>query len=815
MAPACKLILLVFCLIEAGGLQANRWGLLYDEALENFNLGNFKSAEATAGQAYQYWKNEPGSRWRWPFQLLLAESLIEDDQLDDASRLLAGHAPTAAWEARRLVGIAFINFRHKDRPAARRALDSAEAINPKNARDVAGKIELIRGTIYLQENNSAQAEGCFRRGLEFVGGSGTLVESYTLIAFGVADLRSYRNDRSVAWLQRARSMAERYGMKRSVMIADHNLGYSYQQLGDLGQAMRYLDEAVSLARGLDDHVNLLRVLATKGETEFQLGDGAKAESYLNEAIRLASPGKDDEWVSGSLDDLSSIALARGELQTAASLNRRGGEVAERLGTARLLLGSGIQAAEIAAASNDDKGAVKLFTDGLDAASKLGDPFALWSCHAGLASVYRELGRVADSGREYQAAIKIIDEQWAKLQEDDFKLSFLSNLIHFYGGYVDFLFERGDRAAAFRVAQSCRARLLAEKAHPDGAAEPALDLTALQRELRASASTLLSYWLAPTRSFVWVIDGSEINMLQLPAEAEISARVRQYANAIQRGANPIQTADAAGQWLFSTMLPAAVRTSKRGNIIIQPDGALHQLNFESLPVADGSRYWVEDATVSIAPSLTLLRESAKVSSRSLLLFGDPLSTGNNLPQLPNLEAEIAAVSKHYSDKRVFTRAEATPAAYWNAQPGKFSTMHFASHAIANRDSPLDSAIILAGPEYNQKLYARDLIGQPLTAELVTLSACETAGNRTYYGEGMMGFSWAFLSAGARNVVAGLWQVDDRATSRLMERFYDNLAAGQPPAAALRHAKLDLMASLPVYHKPFYWAAFETFTRALYH
>jgi CHAT domain-containing protein len=82
----------------------------------------------------------------------------------------------------------------------------------------------------------------------------------------------------------------------------------------------------------------------------------------------------------------------------------------------------------------------------------------------------------------------------------------------------------------------------------------------------------------------------------------------------------------------------------------------------------------------------------------------------------------------------------------AHPENYSTLHFAAHAIANRESPLDSAIVLAGPADNRKLYAREILRRPLSAELVTLSAGQSAGSRTYYGEGLAGFSWAFLSAG---------------------------------------------------------------------
>jgi CHAT domain-containing protein len=142
------------------------------------------------------------------------------------------------------------------------------------------------------------------------------------------------------------------------------------------------------------------------------------------------------------------------------------------------------------------------------------------------------------------------------------------------------------------------------------------------------------------------------------------------------------------------------------------------------------------------------------------------------------------------------------------------LHFATHAVANRESPLDSAIVLSGPPDSRKLYAREILQYPITADLVTLSACQTAGSRTYYGEGLTGFSWAFLSAGARNVVAGLWDVDDRATASLMQNFYDELSHDQSPVSALRKAKLGLLAQKSALRKPRYWAAFETFTKALY-
>ena len=113
---------------------------------------------------------------------------------------------------------------------------------------------------------------------------------------------------------------------------------------------------------------------------------------------------------------------------------------------------------------------------------------------------------------------------------------------------------------------------------------------------------------------------------------------------------------------------------------------------------------------------------------------------------------------------------------SARPEQFSLVHFTAHATANRQSPLDSAVILSGPDDGYKLYARDVADLPLQAELVTVSACRSAGERVYAGEGLVGFAWAFLRAGARRVIAGLWDVDDRSTADLMDAMYARLATG---------------------------------------
>ena len=183
--------------------------------------------------------------------------------------------------------------------------------------------------------------------------------------------------------------------------------------------------------------------------------------------------------------------------------------------------------------------------------------------------------------------------------------------------------------------------------------------------------------------------------------------------------------------------------------------------------------------------------------------------------------MEGVARHFptAQQRVFSREHANPSAYRDSNPEKYSYIHFVAHGTASRLSPLDSAIVLssehggseaASGEDSFKLYARDIIRHPLRANLVTISACYSAGERSYSGEGLVGLSWAFLRAGAQNVIAALWDVTDASTELLMNRFYDELEKGSDPETALRTAKLSLLRESK-FGNPFYWAPFQLYAR----
>jgi CHAT domain-containing protein len=297
-------------------------------------------------------------------------------------------------------------------------------------------------------------------------------------------------------------------------------------------------------------------------------------------------------------------------------------------------------------------------------------------------------------------------------------------------------------------------------------------------------------------------------------------VQRYRSSLSGPEDALASSD--GRSLYRTLVaPAKALLASNTKVFIIPDGSLNNLNFETLVVDDPKpHYWIEDADVMNASSLRVLassfgREGARKQNRprKLLLIGDSVAPSKEYPELPRAGEQMASVARHFSgsQERVFQREEATPAAYLTSSPQKFSHIHFVAHGTASRLSPLDSAIVLSKSPIETdsfKLYARDIVQHPMHADLVTISSCYGAGSRAYSGEGLVGLAWAFLRAGAHNVIASLWEVTDASTEQLMDRFYDELNSGASPDAALRAAKLSLLHG-SAFHNPFYWAPFQLY------
>jgi CHAT domain-containing protein len=156
-------------------------------------------------------------------------------------------------------------------------------------------------------------------------------------------------------------------------------------------------------------------------------------------------------------------------------------------------------------------------------------------------------------------------------------------------------------------------------------------------------------------------------------------------------------------------------------------------------------------------------------------------------------------------------EASRRTVLDAALSDYRVVHFATHGVFDATSPAWSGLVFSLVDRNGRpqdgfLRLNDIYNMKLSADLVVLSACQTALGREVRGEGLVGLSRAFMYAGAPRVVASLWQVSDAATAELMQRFYRGIfKESLPPAAALRAAQLE-MSRDPRWRAPFYWAGF---------
>jgi CHAT domain-containing protein len=254
------------------------------------------------------------------------------------------------------------------------------------------------------------------------------------------------------------------------------------------------------------------------------------------------------------------------------------------------------------------------------------------------------------------------------------------------------------------------------------------------------------------------------------------------------------------------------------LLIVPDDSLWELPFHTLVDRRG-RYVIEDAVVAYAPSLATLREMTALARRrasepvaiELLAVGDPSPAEG--PRVPHAAREVNALASIYgaSRSRVYVGARADEARF-REQAGQARRVHVAAHGVLDSRAPLHSYVALAPGAAGDDglLEARELMRQRLRAELLVLSACETARGRIGAGEGLIGFGWAAFLAGSASTLVSQWKVDSRSTADLMIAFHRALqpdASGRRlgTADALRRAALAT-ARTPAYAHPFYWAGF---------
>jgi CHAT domain-containing protein/Tfp pilus assembly protein PilF len=302
--------------------------------------------------------------------------------------------------------------------------------------------------------------------------------------------------------------------------------------------------------------------------------------------------------------------------------------------------------------------------------------------------------------------------------------------------------------------------------------------------------------------------------------------------LERTASERRKLPALGQRLYATLIkPAEPSLKNATTVLLCPEGALNQLPWGALIVAVDKQgrptYWVERVAIGLTLSAGVYLQAkavrpaprgvaiAAVSQYRRLEVAQAPKTaqlvrrsGRALGDLPAVKQEVAQVRRLLGKQGVAAvlEAAATPERARQMAQGA-RVVHFACHARADGVDPLGSGLLLSPAGSDEGLLtAADVVSRwRLRADVVMLSACETAVGQVRRYEGMYGLARAFLFAGARSVGASLWQVSDASTARLMEAFYRDYARGVGKAEALRRAQVALLRDRQ-YADPYYWSCF---------
>lgn len=521
---------------------------------------------------------------------------------------------------------------------------------------------------------------------------------------------------------------------------------------------------------------------------------ARYESAMAQAVKLASPPLRAEAHLG----LSDLHWARNRLAEALAERNKAIALFEQM---RASLDNPAQAASFLARRSD------LYREAARIALAMGNPHeAFAASERGRARSLLDLlsGGAAGEGsveeRKLMAAVT--------RTQDEFRTS------------------RGTAAAAaaMRIAQENLDRYLSSAAQswstletPAGAREV---MTALPRD-----GALLHYSLGESPGvFVVTREGTRHVKLGPVRWIEDSAkRLRALAGNRPQLGGRSALIEAARAMFEAVLAPAMPLLAGKTDLAIAAEGALQAVPFEALMSPDG-KYAIERYRIRYAPSASALlaldkRAAERTGEPALLAFANPsiapgaperLRSGLEpwrLAPLPHSDEEARAAARAWAPRKaeVFSRERATEDVLASEPLERYSVLHFAVHGLLDETRPRFSALALAPSAANDGLLQMHEIRRlRLRAPLVVLSACETALGENVSGEGVMGLSHAFLSAGARGVIATLWRVDDRSTSAAMIRFHRELARpGGTPAGALRPARLALLADPATAH-PFYWA-----------
>lgn len=597
-----------------------------------------------------------------------------------------------------------------------------------------------------------------------------------------------------------------------------SLGRVYRAHGRLDAALDQYARAVALQQDGSDRLAEVQSINAIGVTLFALGRYDESSERMQEAIAIARSVGSQRTVQFLLANVAGFAIERGQFgeaaaaleETLASVPPPAFEALRRSNLATAYAGLGRTA-----------DAVEMANRALAASTNDNERLTALSSRAG-ARLARKQFDFASA--DLDEAVRLIEGLRTRLVPDDFlRRGFGRSFQDLFSTFIAVQQAQGRIREAMATAERARARalldLLASRRDP-GATDPApmeaspAGFDEIAAAARRQRSTIVAYWVGAAETFVWVVRGDSsiaTARIAIPA-SELAVMVQnavggsaqsQMAAAMLGGGSAGRSWRALDRLLIEPIrreLPAA-----GSRLTIVPHGPLFSLPFAALRDANG-RYLIESYDIHYVPAIATLRSTPPAAPRPMtpLLVGDPGPDAARdrvtpLPALPWADREVRAIDALLPARATILTGEAATEAAVRDRIGRSTLLHFATHGIVQNEERLASYLALrpggtgGGEPGDGRLTADETYDLRLDADLIVLSGCRTAVG-PISGEGVIGFTRAFLAAGAASVVATTWDVADQTSFEVMTSFYEAWAAGAGKSAALRSAQLAVLRAL---------------------
>ena len=627
-----------------------------------------------------------------------------------------------------------------------------------------------------------------------------------------------------------------------------NIAVCYSKLGDRQKALEYYTEALALHRMSQNQRQLTNTLRNFGTFLRDQGETTKALDYLNEARAISTAIGDPSSQASALYELARLELDRGNAVDASKLIE---EATSTIESVRINLKSQqLRTSFLASVRKYYEFQIEVLmrlhqqrpNEGFNArALQISEKSRARSLLELLREARAEIRQGVDpSVIEREQSLRRLIAEKAEEQTRLLSGKYSEEKARDLAQQLEALTTEYDQVQS-RIRQTSPRYAALIEPSPVG-------VETIQKQLLDENTLLLEYALGEQKSFVWAVTPESVKSFELPGRAAIEQEAKRYYQLLaDRNANPGY--DEVAAKLARLLLAPVAGELKQRRLVIVAEGVLQYLPFATLPSPEGSRPLIVDHEIVTLPSasvLAVLREdfgNRKPASRSVAVLADPVFSANDarlnqqaahtegsslwndaqrsasesgldgLVRLRFSRLEADQIARVANDNRSFKALDfsANRAVAMDARLGDYRIVHFATHGLINNQHPDLSGIVLSlvdeqGRSQNGFLRLYDIYNLKLNADLVVLSACQTALGKEIKGEGLVGLTRGFMYAGAPRVVASLWRIDDRATAEIMKRFYTAmLKDGLRPSAALRAAQISMLNDKR-WQSPQFWAAF---------